>query len=581
MDKKVKSAKQQGAEKRQSVKQQSTEKKRSAAGVMLGLIGMVKPLLGIMCIAILMGCIGNLMATFITVLGGIGIGSLLGYFPDISLQAVFAIIVVFAVLRGILRYTEQASNHYIAFKLLARIRHQVFASLRKLAPAKLDGREKGNLISIITSDIELLEVFYAHTISPIAIAVITSFVMSLFIGHYQAGLGLLAAVCYVIVGAVIPVVNGRAGQAYGQEYRRIYGKLNTTVLDNLYGLEEILQYQRQQERKKKMEQFTEELEQVNHTLKKQESVQRISTDTVILAAGILMLVCSASLAEQGIITPGEAIVCTIAMMSSFGPAAALSALSNNLNQTLASGNRVLNLLEEEPVVEDVHSNVELLQGDMCTKQVSFAYPVENSAMEKEEILKDFSIEINRGTIHGILGKSGCGKSTLLKLFMRFYETDSGKVLYGKENAGKNVNDIDTKSLRNGISYVTQETFLFEDTIENNIKVAKADATREEVMEAAKKAAIHEFISSLPKGYDTKLRELGNSVSGGERQRIGIARAFLHNAEIILLDEPTSNIDSLNEGMILKSLLEEKKDKTIVLVSHRKSTMGIADKITQM
>lgn len=553
------------------------EKQRSAIGVMLGLIGMIKPLLGIMFIAILMGCIGNLMATFITVLGGVGVSSLLGYFPNISLKVVFAIIIVCAVLRGILRYTEQASNHYIAFKLLARIRHQVFASLRNLAPAKLDGREKGNLISIITSDIELLEVFYAHTISPIAIAVITSLVMSLFIGHYQAGLGILAAVCYAIVGAVIPIINGRAGQAYGQEYRSIYGKLNTTVLDNLYGLDEILQYQKQQKREKKMEGFTQQLEQVNHTLKKKESIQRISTDTVILLAGILMMVCSGAMAERGSITPGEAIVCTIAMMSSFGPVAALSALSNNLNQTLASGNRVLNLLEEEPMVEDVHSEVELPTGDMCTQQVSFAYPVENHPSEKEQILKDFSIHIKRGTIHGILGKSGCGKSTLLKLFMRFYETDSGKVLYGKEN----VNDIDTKRLRDGISYVTQETFLFEDTIENNIKVAKADATREEVVEAAKKASIHEFISSLPQGYDTKLRELGNSVSSGERQRIGIARAFLHDADIILLDEPTSNIDSLNEGIILKSLLEEKKDKTIVLVSHRKSAMGIADEVTQM
>lgn len=553
------------------------EKQRSAIGVMLGLIGMIKPLLGIMFIAILMGCIGNLMATFITVLGGVGVSSLLGYFPNISLKVVFGIIIVCAVLRGILRYTEQASNHYIAFKLLARIRHQVFASLRNLAPAKLDGREKGNLISIITSDIELLEVFYAHTISPIAIAVITSLVMSLFIGHYQAGLGILAAVCYAIVGAVIPIINGRAGQAYGQEYRSIYGKLNTTVLDNLYGLDEILQYQKQQEREKKMEGFTQQLEQVNHTLKKKESIQRISTDTVILLAGILMMVCSGAMAERGSITPGEAIVCTIAMMSSFGPVAALSALSNNLNQTLASGNRVLNLLEEEPMVEDVHSEVELPTGDMCTQQVSFAYHVENHPSEKEQILKDFSIHIKRGTIHGILGKSGCGKSTLLKLFMRFYETDSGKVLYGKEN----VNDIDTKRLREGISYVTQETFLFEDTIENNIKVAKADATREEVVEAAKKASIHEFISSLPQGYDTKLREPGNSVSGGERQRIGIARAFLHDADIILLDEPTSNIDSLNEGIILKSLLEEKKDKTIVLVSHRKSTMGIADEMTQM
>lgn len=571
------------SQERESRRNAGIEEQRSGMNVMLGLIGMIKPLLGIMAVAIIMGCIGNLMATFITILGGVGIGALLGYFPSVSLKAVFTIIIICAVLRGVLRYTEQASNHYIAFKLLARIRHQVFASLRKLAPAKLDGREKGNLISIITSDIELLEVFYAHTISPIAIAVITSLVMVLFIGQFHLGLGILAAVFYVLVGAVIPVVNGRAGQKYGQEYRSIYGRLNTTVLDNLYGLDEILQYQKQKERQEKMEAYTEQMEEVNHTLKKQGAVQQISTDTVILLGGILMLVSSGMLASGGAINPGEAIVCTIAMMSSFGPVAALSALSNNLNQTLASGNRVLNLLAEEPVVEDVHSGVDVPEGDMCIKEVSFAYPVEKNlaaacTAEKEAgILKDFSLNIKKNTIHGILGKSGCGKSTLLKLLMRFYETDKGAVLYGKQN----VNEIDTARLRNHISYVTQETFLFQDTIENNIKVAKEDATREEVIEAAKKASIHEFISSLPKGYDTMLKELGDSVSGGERQRIGIARAFLHKAPVILLDEPTSNIDSLNEGIILKSLLEEKKDKTIVLVSHRKSTMGIVDEVTAM
>ena len=562
---------------------------KSGSRVMFGLIGMIKPLLGIMAVAIIMGCIGNLMATFITVLGGVGMGALLGYFPGVSLKVIFTVIIVCAVLRGILRYTEQASNHYIAFKLLARIRHQVFASLRKLAPAKLDGREKGNLISIITSDIELLEVFYAHTISPIAIAVITSLFMVLFIGQFHFWLGILAAVCYVLVGAVIPVVNGRAGQKYGQEYRSIYGKLNTTVLDNLYGLDEILQYQKQKERQEKMEAYTQQMERVNHTLKKQGAVQQISTDTVILLGGILMLVFSGMLASRGVINPGEAIVCTIAMMSSFGPVAALSALSNNLNQTLASGNRVLNLLAEEPVVEEVHSDIDVSEGDMCIKEVSFTYPEEKDlatgawvsesmVAEKEtEILTDFSLNIKKNTIHGILGKSGCGKSTLLKLLMRFYETDKGAVLYRNQN----VNEIDTARLRRHISYVTQETFLFQDTIENNIKVAKADATREEVIEAAKKASIHEFISSLPKGYDTMLKELGDSVSGGERQRIGIARAFLHKAPVILLDEPTSNIDSLNEGIILKSLLEEKKDKTIVLVSHRKSTMGIVDEVTAM
>lgn len=554
---------------------QKTEGRRSGIRVMLGLIGMVKPLLGIMAVAIVMGCVGNLMATFITIAGGAGIGALLGYFPAISLKAVFAVMVVCAVLRGVLRYAEQASNHYIAFKLLARIRHQVFASLRKLAPAKLDGREKGNLISIITSDIELLEVFYAHTISPIVIAVITSLVMVVFIGQFHFGLAILAAVFYILVGAVIPVINGRAGQRWGQEYRGIYGKLNTTVLDNLYGLDEILQYQKQSERREKMEVCTEQMEQVNERLKRQGAVQQISTDTAILLGGILMMVFSGMLASVGAIDPGAAIVCTIAMMSSFGPVAALSSLSNNLNQTLASGNRVLNLLEEEPVAEDVHSGVEAPEGDMCIKEVSFAYPVEKE--KAEDILKEFSLKISKNTIHGILGKSGCGKSTLLKLLMRFYETDGGAVLY----EDRNVNEIDTGKLRGHISYVTQETFLFQDTIENNIKIAKADATREEVTEAAKKASIHEFISSLPKGYDTMLSELGDSVSGGERQRIGIARAFLHKAPVILLDEPTSNIDSLNEGIILKSLLEEKKDKTIVLVSHRRSTMGIADEVTAM
>lgn len=551
-----------------------TEKNRNAMQVMLGLIGMVKPLLGIMAIAIIMGCIGNLMATFITVLGGIAVGGILGYKSAFSLGVVFALLIVFAVLRGILRYTEQACNHYIAFKLLARIRHKVFAALRRLAPAKLDGREKGNLIALITTDIELLEVFYAHTISPIAIAVITSIVMILFIGHYSAGLGLLAAVFYLLVGAVIPIINSKHGQGDGQKYRKVYGKLNTTVLDNLYGLDEILQYECREKRKSYMDTLTNDLESINRQLKDKESIQRIITDTVILIAGVAMLVVSSWLASSGIIQANEVIICTIAMMSSFGPVAALSALSNNLNQTLASGNRVLNLLEEEPILEEIHSNVDMpADADINMEEITFSYPDERDT----EILNDFSLKIPRHKIYGILGKSGCGKSTLLKLMMRFYEPERGKVLYGD----RDVNEIDTSKLRNHISYVTQETFLFQDTIENNIKVAREDASREEVIQAAKKASIHDFIMSLPDGYDTKLAELGDSVSGGERQRIGLARAFLHDAEFILLDEPTSNIDSLNEGIILKSLLEEKEDKTVVLVSHRKSTMAIADEIAQM
>lgn len=552
--------------------EQRKTKNRSAFGVMLGLIGMVKPLLGLMAVAIIMGCMGNLAATFITVLGGVGLGKVLGFYTNLSWRFLFTVIVMLAVSRGILRYAEQASNHNIAFRLLARIRSKVFTSLRKLAPAKLEGSEKGNLISVLTSDIELLEVFYAHTISPIAIAVITSVVMCIFLGHYHVSLGILAAVFYMMVGVVIPVLNGKAGQEYGRRYRKKYGDLNTVVLDNLYGLDEIIQYGQQKKRLAKMEACTKELEELNRTLKKKEAIQRITTDSVILLAGIVMLGISSFLFEKGMLDKGEVLIATIAMMSSFGPTAALSALSNNLNQTLASGNRVLNLLEEEPVVYDVTDGASFEEGDILAKDVTFSYEDADAA-----VLSDFSHVFYQNTIHGILGKSGCGKSTLLKLMMRFYEVSGGSIRYGTTN----VNEITTKELRNHISYVTQETFLFSDTIENNIKVAKENATREEVIEAAKKASLHGFVCSLPDGYDTRLSELGDSVSGGERQRIGIARAFLSQANVIFLDEPTSNLDSLNEGIILKSLEKETKDKTILLVSHRKSTMGIAKNVLHM
>lgn len=541
---------------------------RSGFAVMAGLIGMIKPMLGIMLLAVLMGCIGNLMATFITVLGGYGLLTVTGYYGKMSLTLIITLMAVFAVLRGVLRYAEQACNHFIAFKLLARIRHQVFTALRKLSPAKLDGSEKGNLISIITSDIELLEVFYAHTISPIAIAFITSVVMCIYLGSMSVVFAVIALCFYLIVGVLIPLWNGRRGSAYGKNYRDAFGRLNTTVLDNLYGLEETIQYGRQAERMTAMSEQTDKLEQVNQTLKNQERTQRIVTDWVILASGIVMAYAGSYLVNRGAVEGYEAVIAVIAIMSSFGPTAALSALSNNLNQTLACGNRVLNLLGEEPVVCDVENGTGFQAGDIDCENISFSY-------EDKPVLSDFSQVFEQKKIHGILGKSGCGKSTLLKLLMRFYETDGGTIRYGAEN----VNAINTDSLRKHIAYVTQETFLFHDTIENNIKVAKADATREEVIEAAKKASIHEFICSLPNDYETNVAELGSSLSGGERQRIGIARAFLHDCEVIFLDEPTSNIDSLNEGMILKSLQEEKEEKTILLVSHRKSTTGITDQMT--
>lgn len=566
---------------------------RSAFAVMLGLIGMIKPLLGIMCVAILMGCAGNLAATFLTILGGYALLTVAGLYEGMKLSVIFTLLIVFAVARGILRYAEQASNHYIAFKLLARIRHQVFAALRALALAKLDGSRKGNLISIITSDVELLEVFYAHTISPIAIAVITSVIMTVFIGSLHPALGALALVFYVMVGLVIPVINGRRGGARGQEYRDSFGALNTCVLDNLYGLEEILQCGRQEKRMTQMAEQTRHLEQISGQLKRQETTQRVTTDGVILLAGVLMAAASSQLAAAGAFTGAQALIAVIAMVSSFGPTAALSALSNNLHHTLASGNRVLDLLEEKPLVYDIDGKADACKGDIRCGNVNFAYhdketegqlgkDMQEKANMAEsagdaEILSDFSAQFAKNCIHGILGKSGCGKSTLLKLLMRFYETEHGEISYG----GKEIGEINTTALRGNISYVTQETFLFHDTIENNLRVAKADATREELIAAAKKASIHDFIMTLPDGYETVIAELGTSISGGERQRLGIARAFLHDADYLFLDEPTSNIDSINEGMILQSLMREKADKTILLVSHRKSTMGIADDVLAM
>lgn len=546
-------------------------KRRNGIQVMLGLIGLIKPMLGIMILAIIMGCIGNLMAISITILGCMGLMEVAGIYKGIALSTILILTVVLGIMRGPLRYAEQACNHYIAFKLLARIRHKVFASLRRLAPAKLEGEKKGNLISIITSDIELLEVFYAHTISPVMIAFIVSLIMSIFIGLKNIYLGMTAAFFYILVGVIIPVINSRLGQDTGLNYRKDFGELNTNVLDNLYGLEEILQYQQSADRLRVMNDKTDQLEKLNKKLKKSENIQRVITDIVILSAGLVMLATAYHFEKTGHITVADMVISVIAMMSSFGPAAALSALSNNLHHTLASGNRVLNLLEEKPVTEELLWGEAFCDSDINCEDITFAYPG-----SQRIILDKFSHSFEKNKIHGILGKSGCGKSTLLKLLMRFFAVDSGSISYGNLN----VNSIKTSSLRDNIAYVTQETFLFQDTIENNIKVAKENATRQEVEEAAKKASIHDFIMSLPKGYDTMLAELGDSISGGERQRIGLARAFLHNGNIILLDEPTSNIDSLNESVILNSIKKESNGKTIILVSHRKSTMGIAHEVVQ-
>ena len=572
----------------------NTTKRRSAIQIMGSLIGLVKPLLHIMLAAIILGTLGYLCAIFLTILAGQVImhGLLTGVAGMIvpvdnmwrvftPVKTIITVMIVIAVLRGILHYVEQYCNHFIAFKLLAIIRHKVFAALRKLCPAKLEGRDKGNLISIITTDIELLEVFYAHTISPIAIATLTSIIMVIFIGRYHWLAGVIALVAYLIVGVVIPMWNGKRGSQKGMEFRTNFGELNSFVLDSLRGLDETIQYGQGEKRKEQMSEHSKNLAGMQESLSKMEGSQRSFTNMVILLASFGMLALTIWLYAKGEMGFEGILTCTIAMMGSFGPVVALSSLSNNLNQTLASGERVLSLLEETPLVEEIPGDVDTEESTDHTftgakaENVTFAYKV--SETETDTILDHYSLTLQPGQITGIHGASGSGKSTLLKLLMRFWDVQKGSVSVD----GADVRKIPTKHLRDMESYVTQETHLFHDSIANNIAIAKPGATREEIMEAAKKASIHDFIMTLPKGYDTEVGELGDTLSGGEKQRIGIARAFLHDAEMILLDEPTSNLDSLNEGIILKSLKESAEKKTVVLVSHRVSTMNVADVVYEM
>ena len=544
------------------------KQRRKGIVIMGQLIGLVKPLLPIMCLACILGVIGYLCAIFLTILAGFGLLQGLGQIQmGVSAGGLAVVLVLLAVFRGILHYGEQYCNHFIAFKLLAIIRHKVFAVLRKLCPAKLEGRDKGNLISIITSDIELLEVFYAHTISPIIIGIITSLIMVLFIGQFSFGAGVIALLGYLVVGAVIPLWNGRKGADKGMRFRESFGELNSFVLDSLRGLDETIQYGRGEERRSRMEKKSVELGAMQKVLNRYEASQRSVTNMAILLFSFGMLFYMLWLYENGSVSFAGMLLATIAMMGSFGPVVALSNLSNNLNQTLASGERVLSLLEEQPQIEEVEGKEVISFSGAEAKKVEFAY-------EDEMILQDYSITIPHGKIVGIHGVSGSGKSTFLKLLMRFWDVQKGEITI----SGKNVKDINTANLREMESYVTQETYLFHDSIANNIAIGKPGATREEIMEAARKASIHDFIMTLPNGYDTNVGELGDTLSGGERQRIGIARAFLHDAPLLLLDEPTSNLDSLNEGIILKSLQEACQKQTVVLVSHRQSTMSLADMV---
>ena len=547
-------------------------KRRSGFQIMARLIVELKPLAPVMLITIGMGVLGFLAAIAIATFGAVALGVLIGEVTSFTFKSAVIVMIVCAVIRGLLRYCEQLSGHYIAFKILVILRDKIFTVLRRLAPAKLEGKEKGNLISLITSDIELLEVFYAHTIAPITIAIITNTIISIILFRINPWFGILGAVFFLIVGFAIPYLSSKMAKEAGVEYRNNFGQSNSYILDSLRGLKEILLFNGGQRRLNSINEKSRELNKSLSKIKDHEGVIRGVTDLTIMLAILTFVGTGFGLLIADSISFIEIVIAVVIVASSFGPVVALSNLSNNLLHTFACAERLFALLDEEPNVEEIAGDKKVEGNSIKFKDVEFSYPG-----RQEKILDDISININKGDKIALIGESGIGKSTFIKLIMRFWDVNSGRI----DIDNINIKDIPTKSLRASQTLVSQETYLFNESIEDNIKIGNLNASREEVIEAAKKASIHDFIEKLPKGYDTKAGELGGMLSSGEKQRIGLARAFISNGDVLILDEPTSNLDTLNESEILRSIKENCEEKTIILISHRKSTTSVCNKVYKL
>lgn len=549
---------------------------RSNARVMWRMLGLAKPLAGWMVLAVACGVAGFCCATGVPVLAAeaalvaVGRGSLAW-----GLATTVGALAAMAVARGVLHYVEQRCNHYIAFKLLAHVRDLVFGALRRLTPAKLAGADRGALISTVTADVELLEVFYAHTISPVCIAVLMAVAMGVFLGGIHPALAALALASYALVGIAVPALVSRASGSEGRHGRDLAAGLSGFVLDSLRGLGEVLQFGAGEARLAELDRKSAELVESQRILRGRAAQGQAATTGAIMVLSCLQMLLALSLGASGAVTAEGAVLATVATFSSFGPFVALANLGATLQGTLAAGNRVLDVLDEKPLVEEI-GDAEGAHPDfagIAAEGVSFAY----GASGGEKILDNVSVTVEPGQIVGIQGRSGSGKSTLCRLLMRFWDVDQGRVAL----SGTDVREVATSALRDAEAFVEQDTHLFHDSIRDNLLIARPDATDEQLEAACRAASVHDFICSLPNGYDTMVGELGDTLSGGERQRLGLARAFLHDAPLLLLDEPTSNLDSLNEGQILKSLSEQRGKRAVVLISHRPSTMAIADKAYSM
>ena len=543
--------------------------RRSGAVIMANLILLLGSLAYIMVLAVINGSLGFICAMGVTLFGAIGIAKAIGEAITLSYGLIIGLAIGCGVLRGLLRYFEQYSNHYIAFRLLAVLRDKIFGALRVLCPAKLESKQKGSIIAMITSDIETLEVFYAHTISPICIAVIVSVCVLLFIGFVSSWyIALVALLAFITIGVIVPMISSSKLKASGVRYRAEFASFNAYFLDSVKGIKDIVLNNAGKEREKTVGERSDVL--LDETKKMKHDITKASaaTELCVSVSIIATLSLGIFLVANDMLTVGRMIIGVVAVFGSFGPVIAISALPGNLTQTFASGDRVLNLLSEEPAVTPVQDGVEIEYNNLKVKDLSFSYDGET------EVLKDICMHAEKGEIIGIVGESGCGKSTFLKLLLRFWQKSHGEIAYN----GIDIDNIDSDNLLDNVTMVSQVTYLFDETIEDNLRIANPSATQEEMEAACKMASVHDFILTLPDGYQTKVGSLGDNLSAGEKQRIGLARAFLRGSELILLDEPTSNVDSINEGIILKALKEQKHKKSIILVSHRESTMAIADRI---
>ena len=543
--------------------------RRSGAKIMASLILLLGSLSYIMVLAIINGSVGFFCAMGVTIFGAVGVAKALGEAIALSYGWIIALTIGCGVLRGILRYFEQYSNHYIAFKLLAVLRDKIFGALRILCPAKLESKQKGSIIAMITSDIETLEVFYAHTISPICIAVFVSTAVFLFVGFVSSWyLALVALIGFLSIGIVVPLISSEKLKESGVKYRAEFASFSAYFLDSIKGIKDIVLNNAGEEREKEVNKRSDKM--LAQTKKMKRDITKASA-TIELAVSLFVLitiVVGILLVKNQMLSVGKMIIGMVTVFSSFGPVIAVGSLPGNLTQTFASGDRVLNLLAEKPAVEEEKNGKDFEYENLDVKGLSFSYD------GHIEVLKDIKMHAEKGEIVGIVGESGCGKSTFLKLMLRFWERNDGEINYNDIDIDK----INTDSLLKNVTMVSQSTYLFEETIEDNLRIAKSDATQEEIENACKMASVHDFIMTLPDGYKTQVGTLGDNLSAGEKQRIGLARAFLRGSQLILLDEPTSNVDSINEGIILKALKEQKNKKSIILVSHRESTMAIADKI---